>query len=715
MRKNLPVTKTEKPLKDNSILISKTDLKGIITYASHDFSELSGFSDGELIGKSHNIIRHPDMPAPVFKNMWDTIQKDRPWTGVVKNRCKNGDFYVVYAEVSGIKENGKLSGFMSVRYKPTDTQRKDAFELYEKINGGKIIFKGEKRKKSLSMKARFLILQGLTAFLFLFLAGTFWFTSKLASNRIDEFIQNVKAANKVELVFKDQVKSWKDLLLHRQDPDFLKKSFEDLKKLNSEIQKNMENLISSDLLKDLIDKNGSIRQALKEILDSHLKNVEGTLDKVKNIGDLSPKEIKKLDLFVQKADREMAKNLDSVMKRMTESAAKVRSERLGQIEFFTLVIFFIALIIAMTLIYFILRSFRRPMQRAVQIADEMASGDLTSRVNVESNDEMGMFQEAMKKMLINIRGFMTQILESANETVKTAKSLSEHAEKLSETAQDQAAATEETSASVEELSSSAENIGNIIKRQASNVQANKENSTSMMESMRHVNQVINTLRELARDSAGKGASGEGTIKLASQAMEEIKHSAQQISDIIGMITDISDQTNLLSLNAAIEAARAGEEGKGFAVVADEISKLAERTASSVKEVDKLITYTGEAVNNGSSQFSEASKILSEVIDAVRDIDNSASGSVETVDELLQKTKNISSNVDKVSSLAQEIVIGSQEQQNATSEISKTVEMIANQSQIVGESAVELNTLASTTEHQAGYLKNLVKNFKIKKG
>ena len=108
MKINEPVTQKEVDFPKDSILVSKTDTKGIITYCNRAFIEISGFSEKELIGKNHNMVRHPDMPAAAFKDLWDTVQQDKPWTGIVKNRAKNGDHYWVRAIVSPIYLNGRI-------------------------------------------------------------------------------------------------------------------------------------------------------------------------------------------------------------------------------------------------------------------------------------------------------------------------------------------------------------------------------------------------------------------------------------------------------------------------------------------------------------------------------------------------------------------------------------------------------------------------------
>ncbi|TGM79638.1 methyl-accepting chemotaxis protein [Leptospira bouyouniensis] len=137
MRKNLPITNHEVTFQEGTKITSKTDLKGIITYVNEDFLKISGYKQEELIGQPHNHIRHPEMPVEAFRDLWDTIKAQNSWVGLVKNRCKNGDYYWVDANVSPIYEDGKHIGYMSVRTKATKSQIEKAEILYAKMNSGK--------------------------------------------------------------------------------------------------------------------------------------------------------------------------------------------------------------------------------------------------------------------------------------------------------------------------------------------------------------------------------------------------------------------------------------------------------------------------------------------------------------------------------------------------------------------------------------------------
>jgi len=150
MRNNLPVTQNEVFLDSKHPIVTKTDLKGIITYANSSFLEISGFSTEELIGKSHNIVRHPDMPPEAFDDLWHIIKTNESWKGIVKNRTKNGDFYWVEAHVTPIFEDGKKIGYMSVRHAPKKEDIIKTEKLYKEINSKISSFPKTKIKSSFS-------------------------------------------------------------------------------------------------------------------------------------------------------------------------------------------------------------------------------------------------------------------------------------------------------------------------------------------------------------------------------------------------------------------------------------------------------------------------------------------------------------------------------------------------------------------------------------
>jgi len=136
MKKNFPVTGRENDYPSDIHIVSTTDTKGAITSYNQDFLEVSGFSPEELMGKNHNVVRHPDMPPAAFADLWNVIKPGKPWMGIVKNRCKNGDHYWVDAYVTPSVEGNQTVGYQSVRVKPDRDCVRRAEALYDQINNG---------------------------------------------------------------------------------------------------------------------------------------------------------------------------------------------------------------------------------------------------------------------------------------------------------------------------------------------------------------------------------------------------------------------------------------------------------------------------------------------------------------------------------------------------------------------------------------------------
>ena len=169
MKTNLPITRTEVPFPKGHYIVSRTDLKGAITYANDTFVAISGFTREELIGKNHNMVRHPEMPAAAFKWLWDTVKQGHPWRGFVKNRCKNGDYYWVNALVVPVMRNNEITGYMSVRTEATRQQIAETEAFYQKLNAGAVSIPESSFWQKISLKTKlnsiviFILVNQLTA------------------------------------------------------------------------------------------------------------------------------------------------------------------------------------------------------------------------------------------------------------------------------------------------------------------------------------------------------------------------------------------------------------------------------------------------------------------------------------------------------------------------------------------------------------------------
>ena len=355
----------------------------------------------------------------------------------------------------------------------------------------------------------------------------------------------------------------------------------------------------------------------------------------------------------------------------------------------------VLILIVIVIIYFITRILTAPLQQGVSVAQKIARGDLTEKINYQSKDEVGELAAAINTMVDGLKGkaeeaaqiaegnlqlkiavaseqdVMGQAFQSMvknlndvlGEVARATDQIDSGSEQVSDTAQQLSQQATESAASLEEISSSMNVIGDQTQRSADN--ANQ------------ANQLANGAQDAAR-------IGNERMTSMITAMNEIGEAGQNISKIIKVIDEIAFQTNLLALNAAVEAARAGQHGKGFAVVAEEVRNLAARSAKAAEETAQLIEGSVEKTDNGAQIAEKTSEALDEIV-----------GSIV-----------------KVTDLVAEIAVASNEQAQGISQINEGLGQIDQTVQQSTATAEESAASAEELSSQSAHLKHLLTRFKL---
>ena len=696
MKNNQPVTQVERPFPTGKYVVSNTDLKGSITYANDAFVELSGFDRDELIGKNHNVVRHPDMPPAAFKYLWDTIQDGRPWRGVVKNRCKNGDHYWVDAFVVPVREGDKLVGYMSVRSEPTREQVKQAEALYKQLaaSGATIDAKGPWTRR-ISLRAR---LVGVMLFMAAMIVGGATIgvggisvtNDDLKSAYEDHLRPSLAVARMVERMGDTRAQILLGIQhnpaspvakLHEHPADIhfeaMRRNAEALDALAAEHARHTGSAEEEKLAaafataRDALVRDGFVpaREALKA----------GEFD---NAAALVMTKIDPLYAEVAARGEVLAQNLVE----SGEKEFKASQERYGLIRTFSIAGTALSLLLVAVAGFFLTRAIIDPLRRAIAHFDRISQNVLTDEIDISHQDEAGQLMNGLARMQVHLKVMLDQLRaesiamdEQCRQLSREMNEVVEHSREQRDRVQEVAATTEQFIESVAEVAESAGKAAETAMQSRGLVATSTIDISSSMDA---------TARVVDAVQASSGSIG------------DLSRAIEKIGEITQTIKEIADQTNLLALNAAIEAARAGEQGRGFAVVADEVRKLAERTAASTNDITATVEEFRKVTESAVGAMNQA---VSEVEQGVGQMRSSVGG-----------LDRITASSDDVADRAGHIAAAARQQAAASEGVAANMETISSLIDRNTSVAVEAWQTVEALTRSAGALMEMVQKFELVK-